>query len=151
METQGTLEIMHKIALLTFVVMVGSTIPATPVCAQQQVGIPNVGGVGGMSTARPQRRLHRNRTPALSPSLNLVPGVVGTFGGQFLLRQVPQEQALRANAQATRNFERLESQVRAQQVEIRTGLGQSGHPATFMSYGRYYQVNGAGGGGGGRH
>lgn len=125
----------------------------TPLLAQN--GVPAVGGVGGAAQSRPRRRLHKNASPALSPALNLLPEVSTTFAGQFLIRQLPQEQFLKANAQATKNFERLENQLGQQQQQIQTGLGKTGHTVGYLNYGRYYQM-GAGGsnsgaGGGRRH
>ena len=140
---------MRHIAWLMIAGIAGVIFSTKPAAAQTT--IPSIGGMGSMQTQRPQRRLHKNRNPALSPALNMVPGVAGSFGGQFLMRTVPQEQALRNNAQSTRNFERLEGQVRVQQAEIRTGVGQSGHAVGFMNYGRYYHMGGGAGGGGGRH
>lgn len=116
-----------------------------------QMGVPAVGGTGGAGQARPRRRLHRNSSPALSPALNLVPGVSTSFGGQFLLRQVPQEQFLKSNAQTTRNFEKLENQIGQQEQQIRSGMGKTGHSVSYLNYGSYYQLGGGGAGGGKRH
>jgi hypothetical protein len=66
------------------------------------------------------------------------------------MRQLPQEQFLKANSQTNRNFEDLQNQLSEQEVEIKTGLGKTGHSSAFMNYGRYYQMGG-GRGGGGRH
>jgi hypothetical protein len=126
-------------ALALFAVLILSETPAAA-----QIGVPAVGGIGDTAPSRPRRRLHKNTSPALSPALNLVPGVAGSFGGQFLLRQLPQEQFLKANAQATKNFERLENQIGEQQLQIKTGLGRSGHSVSYLNYGSYYQM-GAGG------
>lgn len=130
---------MHKIILLAIVVIAAVSLWANPAVAQ--TGIPSVGGMGAMQQTRPHRKLHRNRSPALSPALNLVPGVVNSFEGQFLMRQLPQEQALRSQSQALRRFESVEGQLRVQDVQIRTGLGKSGHVAGYLTYGRYYQLN----------
>lgn len=121
----------------------------TPVFAQ--FGPPAVGGAGA-AQSRPRRKLHKNTSPALSPALNLVPGVVGSLGGQFLLRQVPQEQFQAANVQATKNFERIENQLGEQQRQIQTGIGKTGHAVSYLNYGRYYQkgIGGSAAGGGGR-
>ena len=124
----------------------------TPVAAQN--GVPPVGAAGGATTSRPRRRLHKSNSPALSPALNLLPEISTTFAGQFLMRQLPQEQFLKANAQATRNFERLENQLGEQELQIKTGLGKTGHSVSYLNYGRYYQAGGVGsgaGGGGRRH
>lgn len=115
-----------------------------------QNGVPAPGGTGGTGS-RPRRKLHKNNNPALSPALNLVPGVAGSFGGQFLLRQVPQEQFQQANVQASKNFERLENQLGEQQRQIQTGIGKTGHTVSFLNYGRYYRNGSLGGGGGGGH
>jgi len=40
------------------------------------------------------------------------------------MRQLPQEQFLEANAQANKNFERIENQLGRQEQEIQTGLGK---------------------------
>ena len=117
----------------------------TPVAAQN--GVPAIGGIGGAGLSRPRRRLQREKSPVLSPALNLLPGVSTTFAGQFLMRQLPQEQFLKSNAQATKNFERLENQLGEQELQIKTGLGKSGHAVSYLNYGRYYQMGAAGGSG----
>lgn len=121
------------VALLAALVLLDSP-------ALAQMGVPNVGGGMMGGNARPRRRLRRNANPALSPALNLVPGVSTSFGGQFLLRQVPQEHFQRAASQASRNIEGLQGQVAAQEAQTRTAMGKTGHAATFMNYGRYYQM-----------
>src|SRR5665213_1091527 len=95
------------LALLTVL----ATLPLAESTAFAQMGVPTVPGTTSSAQARPRRRLHRNSSPALSPALNLVPGVSASFGGQFLLRQLPQEQILKSNAQTTKNFETLENQI----------------------------------------
>jgi hypothetical protein len=136
---------MMRIVTLAIVGMTGVLFAAAP--ASAQIGMPNMNGMGGLQSARPQRKLHRNTTPALSPALNMIPGAANSFGGQFLLRTVPQEQAIRANTLATRNFDRLDSQLKVQEAEIRGGLSKTGHTVGFMNYGRYYHMSGIGGGG----
>jgi hypothetical protein len=133
-------KIMGALALLA--VLIGLD---TPLLAQT-----GVAGPAGPAQSRPRRKLHRNSNPALSPALNLVPGVSGSFGGQFLLRQVPQEQFLRANAQANKNFERIDNQLGQQEQQLQTGLGKTGHTVSYLNYGRYYQSGTGRGGGGGR-
>lgn len=129
-------------ALALFAALIGIE---TPLLAQT-----GVAGPVGPAQSRPRRRLHRNSSPALSPALNLVPGVSGSFGGQFLLRQVPQEQFLKANAQATRNFERIDNQLGQQEQQIQIGLGKTGHTVSYLNYGRYYQTGTGRSSGGGR-
>jgi len=144
---------MRNLSLGAVALFAALILSETPAAAQ--MGAPAVGGVGGAAPAHPRRRLHKNTSPALSPALNLVPGVAGSFGGQFLLRQLPQEQFLKANAQATKNFEKLENQIGEHQLQIKTGLGKSGHSVSYLNYGSYYQMGAAGGGtavsGGRRH
>ena len=119
--------------------------------AEAQNGMPAPPGTQ-RAAPRPRRKLHRSNAPALSPALNLLPEVATSFSGQFLMRQLPQEQFLKANSQTNRNFEDLQNQISEQEVEIKTGLGKTGHSAAFLNYGRYYQMGGGrGGGGGGRH
>jgi len=127
------------IPLLVFAVLIGFE---SPLFAQYGVPAPQ-------GTQRPMRKLRRNASPALSPALNLVPGVAGSFEGQFLLRQLPQEHFYRANAQATKNFDRIEGQLGEQQREIETGIGKTGHTVSYLNYGRYYQKGPRGGGNGG--
>ncbi|HEY2252947.1 MAG TPA: hypothetical protein VGH74_17870 [Planctomycetaceae bacterium] len=138
---------MRKMSLGTLAIIAALMGVETRLAAQ--TGVPAVGGVGGGATSRPRRKLHRNANPALSPALNLVPGVSSSFEGQFLLRQIPQEQFLRANAQTNRNFDRLENQLGEQQRQIQTGIGKTGHTVSYLNYGRYYQKGAGGGGGGG--
>jgi hypothetical protein len=142
---------MHNKSLGTLAVFAALIGIETPLLAQN--GVPAVGGVGGAAPSRPRRRLHKNDSPALSPALNLVPGFSGSFGGQFLMRQLPQEQFQKANTQANKNFERLENRLGQQEQQIQTGLGKTGHSVGYLTYGHYYQM-GAGrgtGAGGGRH
>jgi hypothetical protein len=108
-------------------------------------GVPGVGGGMGTATQRPRRRLRRNQLPALSPALNLVPGAVTSFEGQFLLRQLPQEQVNRNTTQFNRQIQGLQNQVNTQETEIKTGIGKTGHATKFMQYGSYYSFGGAGG------
>ena len=144
---------MRSKSLGTLVVFAALIWAERPAAAQN--GVPPVGGTGGAGASRPRRRLHKNSSPALSPALNLLPEISTTFAGQFLMRQLPQEQFLKANAQATRNFERLENQLGEQELQIKTGLGKTGHAVSYLNYGRYYQTGAAGGsdavGGGRRH
>lgn len=99
---------------------------------------------GGARTGRPRRKLRRNSAPALSPALNLLPGTSTTFEGQFLMRQLPQEQAIKAANQLGKSIDRLQGTVAQQENEIRTGLGKTGHSVRFMDYGGYYPTGGGG-------
>lgn len=95
---------------------------------------------GGARSGRPRRKLRRNSSPALSPALNLLPGTSTTFEGQFLMRQLPQEQAIKAADQLGKSIDRLQGNIAQQGAEIRTGLGKTGHSVRFMDYGGYYQM-----------
>jgi hypothetical protein len=83
--------------------------------------------------------------PALSPALNMVPGVATSFEGQFLMRTIPQEQVNRNTATFSRQIEGLQNKTVEQEAEIKSGIGKTGHPARFMNYGSYYSMGGAGG------
>ncbi len=113
------------------------TVAHSSVCAQ-------VGGMGASTQGRPHRKLHRSRAPVLSPALNLLPGAVTSFEGQFLLRQLPQEQAIRQAQQTGKALDNLQTEIVQQDKNIRKGIGKSGHRVRFMDYGGYF---GAGGGG----
>src|SRR5579872_3318909 len=91
-----------------------------------------VGGVGTSTMGRPKRRLHRSKAPVLSPALNLVPGAATSFGGQFLLRQLPQEQAIRQAQQTGKALDTLQTEIVQQDKNIRKGIGKSGHRVRFM-------------------
>jgi hypothetical protein len=83
----------------------------------------------------------------LSPALNLLPGAAQSFEGQFLLRQLPQEQALRNFRQTERSLDRLQQEVTDQDNQIQTGLKKTtGHRTQFMNYGGYYSLGRGGGG-----
>src|SRR5665213_485365 len=84
-------------------------------------------GMGAPPIGRPKRRLHKSRAPVLSPSLNLLPGAVTSFEGQFLLRQLPQEQAIRQAQQTGRALDTLQTEIGQQNKNIPKGIGRSGH------------------------
>jgi hypothetical protein len=116
-----------------------------------QYGVPSMSGIGGGAGAgvggptRPRRKPRRNQSPVLSPALNLVPGAVTSFEGQFLLRQIPQEQVNRNTLQFNRQIQGLQNQAIQQEAEIKSGIGKTGHASRFMNYGSYYSYGGAGG------
>ena len=108
------------------------------------------GGMGGMGggAGRPKRKLHKPRAPALSPALNLLPESATTFEGQFLLRQLPQEQALREYQRTGKALDKLQEEVTDNDNKIKSGVrGGTGHRVKFMSYGGYYSYPGNSGGG----
>ena len=97
--------------------------------------------------SRPKRKLKKSKAPVLSPALNLLPEAATTFEGQFLLRQLPQEQAQRNNRQTEKSLDKLQDEISDQDNQIKTGLKKStGHRTQFMSYGSYYALGGRGGG-----
>lgn len=142
---------MHKLKLVLVGLVVGFVLSETPAFAQ---GMPNMGG--GMA-GPPRRKLKKNSTPALSPALNMVPGVSTSFEGQFLMRTVPQERADRFQQQVGRQTDNFQNQLNAQgaiigrqdarlkDVEIRTGLAKANPAASFMNYRGYYQLRSGGG------
>jgi len=105
------------------------------------------GSMGGQNLQRPKRILRKSRAPVLSPALNLVPGNAASFEGQFLLRQVPQEQAYREYQRTGRNIDKLQAELTESENQIRTGNKKTGHQTQFMSYGGYYSFGGGRGGG----
>ena len=115
--------------------------------AMAQMGTPSVPGMGGIGgqSSRPRRKLKRNQSPALSPALNMVPGVATSFEGQFLLRTLPHEQSIRSTAQFNRQIQGLQNQATEQEAEIKSGISKTGHSSRFMYYGSYYSFGGAGG------
>ena len=100
-----------------------------------QGGMPNMAGA-------PRRKLKKNSSPALSPALNMVPGVATSFEGQFLMRTIPQEKANTFISQTDRQLQGLQNQVTQAETEIKTGVGRTGHVSSFMNYKGYYQLGG---------
>lgn len=114
----------------------------------QMGGMPGMPAMGGTQNARPKRNLKKSKAPVLSPALNLLPEAVTSFEGQFLLRQLPQEQALRNYQQTNRSLDKLQEEIVDQDNQIKTGLKKTtGHRTQFMSYGSYYALGGRIGGG----
>lgn len=105
-----------------------------------QMGMPAMGGggMGGGTMTRPQRKLRRSRAPALSPALNLLPGASQSFEGQFLMRQLPQEQALKQYQQTGKTLDTLQQEVTQNENQIKSGVKSTGHRTQFMNYGGYY-------------
>jgi hypothetical protein len=137
---------MHKLTLGTIAVIAALLLSEASVFAQAGMpAMPGMGGMGGAQTARPRRKLRRNQSAALSPALNMIPGVATSFEGQFLLRTIPQEQVNRNTATFSRQIEGLQNKTVEQEAEIKSGIGKTGHPARFMNYGSYYSFGGAGG------
>lgn len=101
-------------------------------------------GIGNMR--RPKRNLHKNRSPVLSPALNMVPGVTTSFEGQFLMRTLPQDQVYQFEEQTRKGAEGIQNRLDQQENQIKTGIGKTGHQTQFMNYGGYYQFNRGGGG-----
>jgi hypothetical protein len=111
-----------------------------------QVGGVGGGMGGGTNMQRPTRRLHKSRAPVLSPALNLVPGNAASFEGQFLLRQLPQEQALREYQRTGKTLDKLQDEVTDNENQVKSGVKKTGHRTQFMSYGSYYSFSGGRGG-----
>ena len=133
---------MHRLTIASLVsaasLVCGAFILSESPAWAQAVGRPN-------PMQRPKRKLHKNRSPVLSPSLNLLPETSTTFEGQFLMRQLPQEQIYK-NADDTRKAsERLQGEIDQQENQIRSGLSKTGHRTQFMNYGGYYQFGRGGG------
>jgi hypothetical protein len=139
---------MHKLTLGMLVIIALVMGEASASAQMGMPGMPGAGGMGGAQTARPRRKLKRNQSPVLSPALNLVPGVATSFEGQFLMRTLPQEQVNRNTAQFQKQIQGLQDKTTEQEVEIRTGVGKTGHPARFLNYGNYYSLGRTGGRGG---
>lgn len=119
----------------TFLLLaVGAVVAMTDAPAFAQYGMPG----GGMPQGRPERKLHKNRSPVLSPALNLVPGFSTSFEGQFLMRTLPQEQINRNIAKVGRQIEGLQNEAAQQEVQIRKGVGKTGHASRFMNTGTYF-------------
>ena len=140
-------------------------IPAALVCfvlwsdtaAFAQMGMGGMGGgsmggmgggsMGGGSMGRPKRKLHKNKAPALSPALNMLPETNTTFEGQFLMRQLPQEAALQSFRQTEKSLDKLQTEITDTDNRVKSGIKGSGHRTRFMSYGGYFAFPGAAGGG----
>jgi hypothetical protein len=129
---------MQKLKLILVGLVVVFVLSETPAFAQ---GIPNMGGgMGGP----PRRKLKKNSSPALSPALNLVPGAVTSFEGQFLLRTIPQERTNNFISQTNNQMQGLQNGLKQAETEIRTGTGKTGHSSSFMNYKGYYQMRNGG-------
>ena len=63
----------------------------------------------------------------------MLPQVTTTFEGQFLMRQLPQEQFNRSVVQTAKNFDSLQNKVNQQETQIKSGLGKTGHASRFMN------------------
>lgn len=112
------------------------------------LALAQVGGVGATGTStmgRPKRKLHKSRAPVLSPALNMVPGVPTSFEGQFLLRTLPQEQAIRSAQQTGKALDTLQTEIVQQDKNIKKGIGKSGHRVRFMDYSGYFGAAGGAG------
>ena len=137
---------MHKLTLGALAVVALLVLSEASAFAQMGMpAMPGMGGMGGAQTRRPQRKLKRNSSPALSPALNMVPGVATSFEGQFLMRTLPQEQVNRSTAQFSQQIQGLQNKTIQQDAEIKSGIGKTGHSSRFMNYGSYYSLGGAGG------
>jgi hypothetical protein len=102
--------------------------------------------MGGGMAGPPRRKLKKNSSPALSPALNMVPGVATSFEGQFLMRTIPQERTNNFISQTNGQIQGLQNQVTQAESEIRTGVGKTtGHSSSFMNYKGYYQMRSGGG------
>lgn len=107
-----------------------------------QYGMPQMPGTGNSALARPKRKLKKSRAPVLSPSLNLLPEIATSFEGQFLMRQLPQEQALKSYQQTGKTLDKLQQEITDKDNDIKTGIKSTGHRTQFMSYGSYYSFAG---------
>jgi|SRR5262245_46550950 len=133
---------MYRLTLGTLIVV--ALLALSEASAFAQMGMPSMGGMGGAQMKRPQRKLKRNSSPVLSPALNLVPGVVTSFEGQFLMRTLPQEQVYKNTSQFTKQIEGLQNKTMQQDAEIKSGIGKTGHSSRFMNYGNYYSLGARG-------
>src|SRR5690349_21774534 len=123
---------MHKLTLGTLAIMAALVVSEGSALAQMGMpAMPGAGGMGGAQTAHPRRKLRRNQCPVLRPSLNLVPGVATSFEGHFLMLTLPQEQVNRNTVQFQQQIQGLQDKTKQQEVEIRTGVSKTGHPARF--------------------
>ena len=128
---------MHRLTIASLVAA-GTLISAAFILSES----PAWGQAGGRPNPmqRPKHKLHKNRSPVLSPNLNMLPGTSTTFEGQFLMRQLPQEQIYK-NAEDTRQSnERLQNEIDQTENRIKSGIGKTGHRTMFMNYGGYYQI-----------
>lgn len=99
---------------------------------------------GYRPATRSRSRLRRNQSPVLSPYLNLVPGAVDTFTGQYLLRTVPHQQFAKATEELNQSVQGLQDQIDQQQTQLQSSITATGHRTSFLSYGKYYSFSGAG-------
>jgi hypothetical protein len=153
---------MSKVKLAAIVIAAAAILPGESLFAQASTGFNTrtrynapgvIGGAGQLGRPTQQNQLmraggaqrnrpRRNSTPALSPYLNLVPGVPNSFGGQFLLRTIPQQEFERANRDLGRRLDTLQNDVRGAEERIYSGLGMSGKRVSFFNYGSYYNFGG---------
>jgi hypothetical protein len=109
-------------------------------------GMGGMGGMGGQNMKRPKRKLHKNKAPALSPALNLVEGVPTSFEGQFLMRTLPQEQALKQFGLTEKSIDKLQNEITDTDNQVKSGvIGGTGHKVRFFNYGGYYSYPKGGG------
>lgn len=105
-------------------------------------------GISGAGTRGAPRRnmsapnIGRSRQPVLSPYLNLLPGAVDNFSGQYLLRTVPQEQFVNNVGQTQQQMRGLQSNIDQTQksidTKIQSGLTRTGKHTRFMDLGTFY-------------
>lgn len=114
--------------------------PAAPNRYSPSGGGAAAGGISGPSgrSGTPRRQLRRNRTPVISPYLNLDPSYVASDAGQFFSRVLPQQEFNRTQQQTQQAISSLQTEISEQDLEIKTGLSTTGHKTSFMNYGSYF-------------
>jgi len=134
-----------KLGMIAFAILLSVTETSIYAQVPGMSGVPSMGGMGG-NMGRPKRKLHKSKAPVLSPALNLLPGASQSFEGQFLMRQLPQEQALKSFQQTGKALDTLQQEITQNDNQIKTGIRATGHRTSFMSYGNYYSFGGGRGG-----
>lgn len=114
--------------------------PAAPNRYSPSGGGAAAGGISAPSgrSGTPRRQLRRNRTPVISPYLNLDPSYVASDAGQFFSRVLPQQEFNRTQQQTQQAISSLQNEISEQDLEIQTGLSTTGHKTSFMNYGSYF-------------
>jgi hypothetical protein len=120
-----------------------------------RLGGPTLSGAGRPNYTTSRNRQFgntptRNRTPVLSPALNMLPGATDNFSGQYLLRTQPFEEIERQGQNFGRQLGMMQQELnstRAPQggyqsgdafAPVRSGLTPTGHSVGFFNTGTYY-------------
>jgi len=123
---------------------------ASPTLSGARRGSIGSGGVISNRSRQFGNGMSRNKSPVLSPYLNMLPGATSNFSGQYLLRTQPFEAIDNAEQNMGRQLGALQQDFQTVAgpqrgafsgdpfMPIRSGLTPTGHAASFLNTGSYY-------------